>query len=36
MCPASHQLTREDPPLLFDLFEDPGERYDLSSKPELK
>ncbi|CAL4227026.1 unnamed protein product, partial [Meganyctiphanes norvegica] len=31
MCPARHPLTRHDPPLLYNLHEDPGERYDLSN-----
>lgn len=30
MCPGSHALTQHDPPLLFNLHHDPGERYDLS------
>ncbi|CAL4167173.1 unnamed protein product, partial [Meganyctiphanes norvegica] len=29
ICRESHHLTRHDPPLLFDLFQDPGERYNL-------
>lgn len=29
MCPGTHHLTYHNPPLLFDLEVDPGERYDL-------
>ncbi|XP_069169798.1 arylsulfatase A isoform X1 [Procambarus clarkii] len=31
MCPASHPLTPHNPPLLYNLQHDPGERYDLSN-----
>uniref|UniRef100_A0A0P4WP99 Sulfatase N-terminal domain-containing protein n=2 Tax=Scylla olivacea TaxID=85551 RepID=A0A0P4WP99_SCYOL len=34
LCPGSHRLTKHDPPLLFNLHRDPGERYDLSADPE--
>ncbi|XP_045121284.1 arylsulfatase A-like [Portunus trituberculatus] len=34
ICPRSHELTKHDPPLLFNLHHDPGERYDLSSDPD--
>ncbi|CAL4203383.1 unnamed protein product, partial [Meganyctiphanes norvegica] len=34
MCPSSHPLTKHDPPLLFNLRLDPGERYDLSGEEE--
>ncbi|KAG0698665.1 Arylsulfatase A [Chionoecetes opilio] len=34
MCPASHPLTKHDPPLLFNVHHDPGERYDLSADPQ--
>ncbi|XP_050692184.1 arylsulfatase A-like [Eriocheir sinensis] len=30
MCPETHPLTQHDPPLLFHIHRDPGERYDLS------
>ncbi|XP_050691048.1 arylsulfatase A-like [Eriocheir sinensis] len=30
MCPETHPLTQHDPPLLFHIQRDPGERYDLS------
>merc|ERR1712179_480895 len=36
ICPESHELTEHIPPLLFDLFQDPGERYDLSELPEYQ
>ncbi|KAK7002158.1 hypothetical protein SK128_010132, partial [Halocaridina rubra] len=36
MCPASHGLTQHNPPLLFDLQVDPGERYDLGKDPDHK
>lgn len=36
MCPGSHQLTHHDPPLLFDMQVDPGERYDLGKDPDYK
>lgn len=31
MCPQRHPLTRHDPPLLFDIQQDPGERYNLAN-----
>lgn len=34
ICRKSHKLTKHDPPLLFDLHNDPGERYDFSDDPE--
>ena len=36
MCPASHKLTKHDPPLLFDMHTDPGERYNLADKEEFR
>ncbi|MCL4133428.1 UNVERIFIED_CONTAM: hypothetical protein GTU68_018530, partial [Idotea baltica] len=34
LCPSKHNLTLHDPPLLFDLYSDPGERYDLGKMEE--
>lgn len=34
MCPGSHPLTPHDPPLLFHLHSDPGERFDLAADPQ--
>nr|XP_053638451.1 arylsulfatase A-like isoform X1 [Cherax quadricarinatus] len=31
LCPASHPLTPHDPPLLYNLYHDPGERYNLAN-----
>lgn len=36
MCPASHPLTPHDPPLLFHLHSDPGERYNLAADPQYR
>ncbi|CAL4097636.1 unnamed protein product, partial [Meganyctiphanes norvegica] len=36
ICRDSHELTEHEPPLLFDLFKDPGERYDLSKLTEYQ
>ncbi|KAK4317675.1 hypothetical protein Pmani_011253 [Petrolisthes manimaculis] len=33
LCPARHKLTRHDPPLLYHLHHDPGERYPLPNLP---
>ncbi|KAG0719532.1 Arylsulfatase A [Chionoecetes opilio] len=33
LCPESHPLTKHNPPLLFNVHHDPGERYDLSADP---
>ncbi|XP_022099421.1 arylsulfatase A-like [Acanthaster planci] len=35
-CRDSAKLTPHDPPLLFNLDQDPGERYDLSADPKYK
>ncbi|KAL7644496.1 UNVERIFIED_CONTAM: hypothetical protein RMT77_005328 [Armadillidium vulgare] len=34
MCPSKHPLTKHDPPLLFNLYADPGERYNLGLEEE--
>ncbi|XP_069948060.1 arylsulfatase A [Cherax quadricarinatus] len=31
LCPSSHPLTHHDPPLLYNLYYDPGERYNLAN-----
>jgi len=36
ICRESHNLTWHDPPLLFDLYQDPGERYNLAGIEEYK
>ncbi|XP_076033550.1 arylsulfatase A-like isoform X2 [Oratosquilla oratoria] len=36
MCPSKHRKTRHDPPLLYDLLRDPGERYDLAGQTEYQ
>lgn len=36
MCPESHPLTKHDPPLLYHIKRDPGERYDLSGDPQYR